>query len=160
MLLQSLSYGGEADSTAMLNETKTYISGQWFLSYMNGTDHGEKVNFFTVKRGYINIGVIFNETFSGRITPDISIDQEGDGAGDLELRLKYAFLKWNLPEISFLTKSYFELGLVHLPWLHFEENINNYRVSNYGIFLYIIKIPRWIYRKSIIVQWLCIKRTL
>lgn len=108
---------------------QTDISGQWFISYLKGTVDGEKVNLFVIKRGYINFKTKLNDTFSGRMTPDISIDQEGDGAGDLELRLKYAYLKWNLPSFSFIAQPYFELGLVHLPWLNFEENINHYRAQ-------------------------------
>ena len=111
------------------SEAKIKVTGQWFLSYMTGKMDGEKVNFFTVKRGYININAKLNDQFAGRITPDISVDQEGDGAGDLELRLKYAYLKWNFPQFSFFSKSYVELGLVHLPWQHYEENINRFRMQ-------------------------------
>ena len=68
-------------------------------------------------------------SFSGRITPDVSIDREGDSPGDLELRLKYAYLKWKLPNFLFLSKPYFELGLVHRPWLNYEENVIGYRAE-------------------------------
>lgn len=129
LLVYKEGYSSEKDSTSAFNIGSVKISGQWFLSYMNGKIDGENVNLFTVKRGYINVKARLNDTFSGRITPDISIDREGDGAGDLEMRLKYAFLKWSLPNLSVFTKSYFELGLVHRPWLNFEENINNYRVQ-------------------------------
>jgi len=101
------------------------IGGQWFFAYLDN----EKENLFTVTRGYINVNVRLNETFSGRITPDMSLDQEGDGIGSLELRLKYVYLKWKMPDILFLSKSYLEMGLVHRPWLDFEEHINNYRVQ-------------------------------
>jgi hypothetical protein len=101
------------------------VGGQWFFAYLS--DKQEKL--FTVTRGYINVNVKLNETFSGRITPDMSLDQEGDGIGSLELRLKYVYLKWNLPDVLFLSKSYFEMGLVHRPWLDFEEHINNYRLQ-------------------------------
>ena len=105
------------------------ISGQWFLSYLYGRVNGTRVNQFTVNRGYITINARFNSSLSGRITPDVSVDKEGDGAGDLELRLKYAYLKWQMPDLSFLVKPYIEFGLVHRPWLNFEENINNYRMQ-------------------------------
>ena len=101
------------------------IGGQWFFAYLNDKED----NLFKVTRGYINVNVKLNETFSGRITPDMSVDQEGDGIGSLELRLKYVYLKWNMPDILFLSKPYFEIGLAHRPWLDFEENINNYRVQ-------------------------------
>ena len=117
------------DSTSFVNIGQVTISGQWFLSYINGKIDGENVNLFTVARGYINVNVQLNDNFSGRITPDISIDQEGDGAGDLEMRLKYAYLRWHLPNLWIFSKPFFEMGLVHLPWTNFEESINNYRVQ-------------------------------
>ncbi len=122
-------YSDENEFSSDMGIQSVSIGGQWFLSYLDGTLDGEPVNLFTVTRGYINIKTVLNESFSGRITPDVSIDQEGDGAGDLELRLKYAYLKWHLPNLFSFTKSYFELGLVHRPWLNFEENVNGYRVQ-------------------------------
>ena len=101
------------------------VGGQWFFAYLKD----KKDNLFKVTRGYINVNVKLNETFSGRITPDMSVDQEGDGIGSLELRLKYVYLKWKLPDILFLSKPYFEIGLAHRTWLDFEEHINNYRVQ-------------------------------
>jgi hypothetical protein len=122
-------YADEKQNTHIPETPSIKIGGQWFLAYLNGTLDNEWVNLFTVTRGYINIKAKLNDTFSGRITPDVSIDQEGDGAGDLELRLKYAYLQWNLPNILFLYKPFFELGLVHRPWLNFEENVIGYRMQ-------------------------------
>lgn len=122
-------YSDEKQSVSLPDFPSVKISGQWFLAYLDGILDDERVNLFTVTRGYINVKAKFNDTFSGRITPDVSIDQEGDGAGDLELRLKYAYLQWNLPNVSFLHKPFFELGLVHRPWLNFEENVIGYRVQ-------------------------------
>jgi hypothetical protein len=117
------------NTTTKSDPTEVKISGQWFLSYLYGRVNGKRTNVFTVNRGYITINTKFNSSFSGRITPDVSVDQEGDGAGDLELRLKYAYLKWQLPDLYFLVKPYIEFGLVHRPWLNFEENVNNYRMQ-------------------------------
>ncbi len=118
---------GENDESTLFPQVK--IGGQWFLSYLTGEIDGEKVSLFAVKRGYINVKVKLNERFSGRITPDVSIDREGDGAGDLELRLKYAYLKYLVPDFVFLKKSYVEFGLVHRPLLNFQQNINGYRLQ-------------------------------
>jgi len=122
-------YADDADKNSTSGFQSFSIGGQWFLSYLEGNKSDEITNQFTVNRGYINIKTVLNEYFSGRITPDISLDQEGDGIGSLELRLKYAYLKWNLPDLLFMTNAYFELGLVHRPWLDFEEHINHYRVQ-------------------------------
>ena len=105
------------------------ISGQWFLMYQRGDLDGEQFNEFGLKRGYITIKKRFSSLFAGRITPDISVDREGDGRGDLELRLKYCYLQYTLPDLPLLTHPYIEFGLVHRPWLDFEEHINNYRVQ-------------------------------
>jgi len=122
-------YSDEKEEKKSTGIQSVTIGGQWFLGYFDGILDDERVNLFAVSRGYINIRAKLNDTFSGRITPDVSIDQEGDGAGDLELRLKYAYLKWKLPNVFFLTKPYFELGLVHRPWLNYEENVIGYRVQ-------------------------------
>jgi hypothetical protein len=122
-------YAEDKETNITNGPPKVTIGGQWFLAYLDGTLDDEKVNLFTVTRGYINFKAKLNNQFSGRITPDVSIDQEGDGAGDLELRLKYAYMKWNLPNIVFLYKPFFEIGVVHRPWLNFEENVIGYRVE-------------------------------
>lgn len=105
------------------------IDMQWFLSYQNGKEKGIEFNQFGLKRGYVNIKKKINDTFSGRITTDITVDKEGDGEGDIEMRLKYLYLKTQLPDFAFFSKPYFEFGLVHTPWLDFEQNINLYRVQ-------------------------------
>jgi len=105
------------------------ITGQWFLSFQEGKTASEDFNYFNLKRGYINITKKLTNKISGRITPDISVDREGDGEGDVELRLKYCYLKYELPSLSFLTNPYLEFGLVHRPWLDFEEHINDFRVQ-------------------------------
>ncbi|MBD3289580.1 hypothetical protein GF337_12315 [candidate division KSB1 bacterium] len=105
------------------------ITGQWFLSYLAGEKKGTEFNQFDLKRGYINIRKKFSQKISVRMTPDISVDREGDGEGDIEMRLKYCYLKYSLPNLSFFTTPYLEFGLVHRPWIDFEQEINRYRVQ-------------------------------
>ena len=104
---------------------KTDISGQWFLAYNNATD----INQFALKRGYFTIKTKMDEVFSVRYTQDITLDKEGSDAGNVEIRLKYLYLKMKLDQINFLKDSYFEVGLVHRPWLDFEQSVNKYRVQ-------------------------------
>ncbi|MFC1555445.1 hypothetical protein ACFL67_00020 [candidate division KSB1 bacterium] len=101
------------------------ISGQWYLSFVAGENDGEDVNKFYAHRGYLNFKPKFSPTLSARITPDITIDN----AGDVKMRLKYLYMNFNLPEHTFFKKSYIEFGLVHRPWLDFEEHINMYRMQ-------------------------------
>jgi hypothetical protein len=105
------------------------IGGQWFLSYTKGKEWETRYSEFIINRGYIIIKKEFNAFMSGRITPDISVDREGDGEGDLEMRLKYCYIDFKLPDFYFFSRPIIEFGLVHRPWLHYEEKINRYRAQ-------------------------------
>jgi hypothetical protein len=110
-------------------EARTSIGGQWFLNDRIGRIDTLDVHRFGVDRGYIIIRHRLTDRLSGRITPDVSVDREGDGEGDLEVRLKYAFVEYLLPEFAIFTEPSVEFGLVHRPWLDFEEHVNYYRVQ-------------------------------
>jgi hypothetical protein len=107
----------------------TEISGQWFLGYRYGFGENTDANEFLLKRGYLTFKESFYENFSTRFTQDISVDREGDGAGDIELRLKYGYLRYQFDSFGFFTDPFVEFGLVHRPWLGFEQKINRYRVQ-------------------------------
>jgi hypothetical protein len=121
-----LSAESEPDSNSTILKN-TIISGQWFLS--NIYDDNTKIDRFSLKRGYFTITSKLSDMFSVRYTQDITIDTEGDDAGNVEMRLKYLYLKMKLNDIKFLEDTYFEIGLVHRPWLNYEEHINRYRVQ-------------------------------
>ncbi|RJP61265.1 MAG: hypothetical protein C4543_03730 [Ignavibacteriales bacterium] len=105
------------------------ISGQWFLGFQSNDINNTKSNEFLLKRGYITFEKKFSKNFIGRITQDISVDQEGDGEGDVELRLKYGYLRYYADDFFIFTKPFIEFGLVHRPWIDFEQKINRYRVQ-------------------------------
>lgn len=105
----------------------TIISGQYFMAY--NYDDKADLHQFLLKRGYFTINTRINDVFSIRYTQDITIDNEGGDAGNVELRLKYLYLRGKFDQIPFLRHSYIELGMVHRPWLEFEEHINQYRVQ-------------------------------
>ncbi|MCB8964686.1 MAG: hypothetical protein H6536_06585 [Bacteroidales bacterium] len=105
------------------------ISTQIFLGFRYFEEGGNNYNEFTVKRGYINFQKSLNKHLSGRITPDLTVDKEGDGKGDLEMRLKYCYMElkddgnyWIFSNPSVV------VGEVFTPWISFEEKINKYRV--------------------------------
>jgi polyhydroxyalkanoate synthesis regulator phasin len=107
----------------------------WYLSYQNGengdTSGGEGFSRFTVKRGYINIEKEITPWFSARVTPDVSqMTDNGSFDGSFTVRLKYLYGKFKLPEFAFLTKPFVEVGIVHMPWLDYEENLNWYRCQD------------------------------
>ncbi|MBN1638031.1 MAG: hypothetical protein JW866_03635 [Ignavibacteriales bacterium] len=117
-----------------LSENKNYntditTEGQWFLGLQQKNSQSISRNQFTLKRGYITFRKEFTENLSVRFTQDITLDEEGSDAGNIEMRLKYCYLKYKTNALSFLTNTYFEFGLVHRPWLSFEEDINRYRVQ-------------------------------
>ncbi len=105
------------------------ISGEIFISYQNEDTEGDVGNRFLIKRGYINIKRRLGERLTGRVTPDISVDREGDGEGDLEMRFKYCYIDYSFADVSVFDKPHVEVGLVHRPWLDFEQSINRYRIA-------------------------------
>jgi hypothetical protein len=100
------------------------VGAEWYLSYQNTKDGGNK---FTVKRGYLNIQKKVlkwgENSLDARITPDVT----QDATGDLKLRLKYIYGKFNFKGNW---SPYLEWGLVHMPWLDFEEHVNLYRMQD------------------------------
>lgn len=134
LIISSLSLAAAEEETVEAGSVnisipQTKISYNWFLAYLNGQEKGTDINEFQVRRGYININSKFNDWFSTRITPDVTTDREGDGRGDIEMRLKYAYVKFSMPSRGIFTKPAIEFGLVHLPWLDFEQKINGYRAQ-------------------------------
>ncbi len=117
---------GEAGSRP-IPTPETKISYNWYLSYVNGKKKGADLDEFQLRRGYINIKSKFNDWLSTRITPDLTLDREGDGQGDLKMRLKYAYVKFSIPSRGIFTKPAIEFGLVHRTWLDFEQKVNMYR---------------------------------
>ncbi len=105
------------------------IKGQWFLNYKYCKTSEIEMNSFSINRGYLTFKKELSPVFSARLTSDITVDEEGDGRGDIEVRLKYVYLKTKLPELFIFTHSYIECGLVHRPWIDFEQKINPYRVQ-------------------------------
>jgi hypothetical protein len=105
------------------------IGGLWYLSYQDGETGGEDFSKFVVKRGYINIEKEIlrwkgGTVLEGRITPDVHQDDEGD----LKVRLKYAYGKFKWQGMQW--QPWLEMGVVHMPWLDFEEHINLFRMQD------------------------------
>lgn len=106
------------------------FSGQWFLGYqVDDAGKPGETNAFLLKRGYVTVQKQLNKHLSARITQDIAVDHEGDGEGDIEIRLKYGYLRYTSDLNGFISKPFIEFGLVHRPWLDFEQKINHYRVQ-------------------------------
>jgi hypothetical protein len=106
-----------------------HFEGQWFLAYRYKKIRKKETNQFRLKRGYLTFKHRFNDRFNVRFTQDITLDEEGEDAGNIEMRLKYCYLNINLDEFAFFYNPRIEVGLVHRPWLDFEQDINRYRVQ-------------------------------
>ena len=111
-------------------EKKLETTGQWFLAFQRGKVTGaDPTDAFVLKRGYITFSKELNQKFAVRYTQDIITDQEGEDAGNIETRLKYCYLKYTPFESGFFAKSFLEAGMVHRPYLDFEERVNGYRLQ-------------------------------
>ena len=106
------------------------FSGQWFIIYQVEEHEGEYFNQFTLRRGYITFNQRFNDIFSVRFTQDITLDEEGTDAGNIEMRLKYCLIRVENQFMPVLKNSWWELGLISRPWFGFEDKINDYRVQS------------------------------
>ncbi|HRY99361.1 MAG TPA: hypothetical protein P5550_09935 [Bacteroidales bacterium] len=105
------------------------ISGQWFVAYQNVEEEGQHSNQFFLRRGYVTFGKKFNDLISVRFTQDIITDREGSDAGNIEMRLKYLYIRLKTKGMPGLGQAYLDFGMVSRPWLDFEEKINRYRLQ-------------------------------
>ncbi len=100
-----------------------------YIDYSLGSTpiaHGDhnSLNRFTLTRGYLNVQKEITPWLHARVTPDITLDANNDW----KLRLKYLYAElrpWNLG--NYLTDMKNEIGLGHVAWHDFEENVNPYR---------------------------------
>ncbi|MEX0647826.1 MAG: hypothetical protein WEA56_10690 [Balneolaceae bacterium] len=105
------------------------FSGQFFFSYERLFEDQAVNNVFAMRRGYITFRKDLSPYAQIRFTQDVTVDQEGDGEGDIELRLKYALVKLRANSWGIFTKPSVEIGVVHRPWLDFEQGVNDYRAQ-------------------------------
>jgi hypothetical protein len=107
---------------------KIDFSGLFYLTYQDGELDDERFSRFFVTRAYFTAEAEILPFLSGRVTFDTAQDLEGQGRGDMEVRLKYAFAKFHFKDRGLLNDPNLEAGIVHMVWLDFEEHINLYRM--------------------------------
>ena len=109
-----------SDSTYITkNEVKQLFNGssltaQLFMGYQQILEGTSNKSQFVLKRGYLNFRKSINNYLSGRITPDITVDNEGDGKGDIEMRLKYCYMEFKGIGNRFFTEPSFVFGMLLL----------------------------------------------
>ncbi|MDD5434327.1 MAG: hypothetical protein PH343_02735 [Nitrospira sp.] len=104
-----------------------------YIDYSAGTTShdGTDYNKFALTRGYINIKKEITPWLKARVTPDITqiTSTTNSQKGDLELRMKYYYVDFILPDTGILTDNDLRIGEAHMPWLDFQEAINIYRMQ-------------------------------
>jgi hypothetical protein len=133
IILVALSVYSQTDTTKRIHLLEGIsISGDWFIAHRNcKVDDENWENKFILKRSYFTIKNEINDVFYVRYTQDLTLDKEGDDAGNVETKIKYLYLKIRPRYSGFITSSYVEIGMVHRPWLTYEQNVNVYRVQGY-----------------------------
>ena len=96
------------------------VYGQYLYQLKDSLGAGDQ-NQFSIQRAYINVLGKFSGGLQTRVTGDL----QPSGSGNQMLRLKYAFAAWT-PTGSDLT---YKLGLLHTPWLDWEEALWDYRMQ-------------------------------
>lgn len=114
----------------------------WYISYQNGVDgtgSDEGYSQFAIKRGYFRFTKELMPWFDAHITFDTTTvkdpedepeDKPNNLDGSIAVRIKYAYAKIKLPDIAFMTKPFIEVGVVHMPWLDYEEHVNFFRCQD------------------------------
>ncbi|NWF75054.1 MAG: hypothetical protein HXY53_00530 [Nitrospirae bacterium] len=112
----------------------------WYLSYMNGegkdvggsAGDGESHNKFAIKRGYFRFTKALMPWMDAHMTFDVTQVKDEDSSlnGSVDVRIKYAYAKFKFPEFAFFTHPFMEVGIVHMPWLDFEEHVNWFRCQD------------------------------
>ncbi|HEY6807185.1 MAG TPA: hypothetical protein VI160_00240 [Gemmatimonadales bacterium] len=98
------------------------VSGVAYTQYAYQLkDTANHVNNFSVQRAYVNV----LGKFAGGIATRVTLDVTPAAAGNQFIRLKYAYFAYT-PDGSALT---YKLGLIHTPWLDWEEALWDYRMQ-------------------------------
>ena len=105
------------------------IDGVMFFSLEHDITGDSYHNQFSIKRGYVNFRSKLTDRVHVRITQDVTIDEEGDGLGDIELRLKYAFVEYEIPSYKIFNEPVVSGGVTSRPWISFEQDVNDYRAQ-------------------------------
>ena len=102
------------------------LSTLWYLSSVYGSDPDGAYSAFRIGRGYLTAKIKPSDYMSARMTIDVHQNDEGDMA----LRLKYLYGQFHFGDLDgVITGANVEYGLVHTPWLDFEEHVNRYRMQ-------------------------------
>ncbi|OLC06510.1 MAG: hypothetical protein AUH46_00200 [Gemmatimonadetes bacterium 13_1_40CM_70_15] len=100
------------------------VYGQFLYQLKDSLGAGHQNNF-SVQRAYINVIGRFAGGVQTRVTADILPAPSAVSPTQTVVRLKYAYAAWT-PTGSALS---YKLGLLHTPWLDWEEALWDYRMQ-------------------------------
>src|SRR5438309_9781028 len=100
------------------------VYGQFLYQLKDSLGLGHQNNF-SVQRAYVNVIGRFAGGVQTRVTADILPAPSAVSPTQTVVRLKYAYAAWT-PTGSALT---YKLGLLHTPWLDWEEALWDYRMQ-------------------------------
>ncbi len=102
------------------------IGSTSYLSYESSLKDGDFANGrFKINRSYITI----KKNLLDHLSFGITIDAHQDETGYMKAILKYIYANFNFNDWAFITSPNIEFGIVHTPWLDFEEHTNYYRMQ-------------------------------
>lgn len=102
------------------------FSGLFYVAYQQGEAGGNDYAAFRLNRAYLTGQTAVLPHLSARIT----MDAHQDGEGDMEVRLKYLYAKYDFGDVGVVRGLGLEGGLVHMVWLDFEEHVDLYRMRD------------------------------
>jgi hypothetical protein len=109
------------------------VGGTYYLSYQNGSsfasgqnDGLKSYNKFVLKRGYLDIRKEITPWLETRFTPDLT----QDSTGDYKVRVKYLYADFHWKGNKTFSSPHMEVGMVHTPWIDFEEGFYPYRLQD------------------------------
>src|SRR2546428_1954487 len=100
------------------------VYGQYLYQLKDSLGAGHQ-NQFSIQRAYVNVIGRFAGGVQTRVTADILPAPSAVSPTQTVVRLKYAYAAWT-PTGSALT---YKLGLLHTPWLDWEEALWDYRMQ-------------------------------
>lgn len=102
----------------------------WFLSLQQLEQETSSDTDFLVKRGHLDLFLDLSPWATVRVTPDITMDADGD----VDAPFKLVVLRLTRRELGPLRGTFLDLGRAPTPWIGFAESVNRYRLQD-GTFL-------------------------
>ncbi len=121
---EALKLDKRASTKIESKDKKIKIGGVGYIGYTyidrkNGTDSGD----FEIRRGYFITKFYLNDKDYVRFTLDVTKHHHNDNANngqEIDIKLKHFYLYEDIS--NYVPYTGFEFGLVHTPWLDYEEH--------------------------------------